>query len=118
MRSIQTDLPRMQYEVHRTDRPFHVRFQERFRDYKYVNIKSKFSQHLLDNKHSIGPIENITDIIHTTIKGRLLDTIERLFYIYNETRRNNQIKDKCAAKPNVMFDTVILEDTDRAHFTS
>ena len=57
------------------------------------------------------------DVIHTTRKDRLLDTIER-FYIYNETRRNNQINDKCTAKPNVVFETVILEDTDRAHFTS
>jgi len=107
MRSIPTDLPRMQYKIHRTDRPFHVRFQERFRDYKYANIKSKFAQHLLDNKHFIGPIENIMDLIHTTSKGRLLDAIERLFYIYNESLRNNHIKDKCAAKPNVVFDTVI-----------
>jgi len=45
--------------VGQTDRPFHVRFQEHFRDYKYANNKSKFAQHLLDNRHSIGPIENI-----------------------------------------------------------
>jgi ferritin-like metal-binding protein YciE len=97
--------------------PFNVRFQEHFRDYKYSNNKSKFAQHLLDNKHTIGPIENIMDVIHTASKGRLLDTIEKI-YIYNETRRNNQIKDKCTVKPNVVFETVILENTDRAHFTS
>jgi len=58
------------------------------------------------------------DVIHITNKGRLLDPIERLFYIYNETRRNNKINDKCTAKPKVVFNTVILEDTDRAHFTT
>jgi hypothetical protein len=31
-----------------TDRPFHVRFQEHFRDYKYAN-KSKFAHRLQDN---------------------------------------------------------------------
>jgi len=78
--------------IGQTDRPFHVRFQEHFFNYKYANNKSKFTQNLLDNKHSIGPIENIMDVIHTTSKGRLLDLIER-FYIYNETHRNNQIND-------------------------
>jgi len=93
--------------------PFHVRFQEHFRDYKYAN-KSKFAQHLLDNKHSIGPTENIMNVIHTTSKGKMLDTMEK-FYIYKKTRINNQINDKCTVKPNVVFETLILEDTDRAH---
>jgi hypothetical protein len=51
-------------------RPFHVRFQEHFRDYNYVNNKSKFALHLLENEHSIGPVANIMDIAHTTNKGR------------------------------------------------
>jgi len=59
-----------------------VRFQEHFSDYKYANSKSKFTQHLLDNRHSLGSTEDIMDIIHTTNKGRLLDTTDR-FYIYN-----------------------------------
>jgi len=41
--------------IGQTGRHFPVRFQEHFRDYKYPNNKSKFAQHLLDNKHSIGP---------------------------------------------------------------
>ena len=57
------------------------------------------------------------DEIHTASKGRLLDTIQK-FYIYNETTRDNQINDKCTVKPNIVFETVILEDTDRAHLTS
>jgi hypothetical protein len=96
--------------------PVHVRFQEQCHDYEYANNKSKFTQHLLDNIYCIGPIENIMDVIHTR-KGRLLDTIER-FYIHTETCRNNQISNKCTAKPNEVFETVILEDTNRAHFTS
>jgi hypothetical protein len=78
--------------------------------------KSKFAHHLLDNKHFIGPIENIMDVIHTTNKGKMSDTMEK-FYIYKETRINNQINDKCTVKPNVVFKTLILEDTDRAHIT-
>ena len=56
------------------------------------------------------------DVIHTTGKGKMLDTMEK-FYIYKETRINNQIHDKCTVKPNVIFDTLILEDADRAPST-
>jgi len=56
------------------------------------------------------------DVIHITSKGKILDTMEK-FYIYKETRINNQINDKCTVKPNVIFETLILEDTDRAHIT-
>jgi hypothetical protein len=34
-------------------------------------------QHLIDNEHSIGPIENIMDIVQTTSKGRMFDTMEK-----------------------------------------
>jgi hypothetical protein len=93
-----------------------VRLQEHFRDYKYANNKSKFAQHLLDNSQSIAAIESIMNVLYTTNKGRLLDTVER-FYIYNETRKNNQINDKNTAKPNIIFETIIREDTNRAHTT-
>jgi hypothetical protein len=51
--------------IGQTDRPFHLRFQEHFCDHKYANNKSKFAQHLLDNKNSISPIENIMDVLDT-----------------------------------------------------
>jgi len=76
-----------------TGRPFHVRFQEHFKDYKYANNKSKFAQHLLEQNHSIGPIENVMEILFATNKGKLMNTIER-FYIYKERYTNNQINDK------------------------
>jgi hypothetical protein len=62
-------------------RPFKVRFQEHLRDFKYGNNKSKFAQHLLENRCAIGPMDNIMDIIHITNKGKMMDTLER-FYIY------------------------------------
>jgi len=52
-----------------TVRPFRVRFQENFRDFKYGNGKSRLTAHLLENKHSIGPIDNIMENLHTTRKG-------------------------------------------------
>lgn len=51
-----------------TGRPFHIRSQEHFHNFKYRNVKSKFANHLLDNKHSNGPMGDIMDILHVTRK--------------------------------------------------
>jgi len=87
-------------------RPFYIRFQEYFWDYKYGNRKSKFAQHLLDNKHSTGLMENIMEILHITRKRKIMNTLERC-HIYNETKLDNQIYDKCIVKPNIIFDMII-----------
>jgi hypothetical protein len=55
---------------------------------KYGNGKSRFAAHLLENKHSICPMDNIMETLHTTGKGRMMDTLER-FYIFLETKINN-----------------------------
>jgi hypothetical protein len=59
-------------------------------------------------------MENIVDVIHTAGEGRMLDMMEKL-YIYKETEINNQINEKCTVRPNVIFETLILENTDRVH---
>jgi hypothetical protein len=82
----------MKYTGH-TGRPFRIRFQEHFRDFKYSNGKSRFAAHLLENKHSIGPMDNIMETLHPTGKGRMMDTLER-FYIFRENKRNNRINDR------------------------
>jgi hypothetical protein len=56
------------------------------------------------------------DIIRTTNKGQMLNILEK-FYIHKETSINNQINDKCTFRPNVIFDTLVQIDTDRAHRT-
>jgi hypothetical protein len=62
-------------------------------------------------------VEALMDVIYTTSKGEMLNTIEK-FYICKETRINSQINDKCTVKPNIIFDTVVLNDTGRAHCAS
>jgi len=57
-----------------------------------MGTKSKFAQHLLENKHAFSPIEDIMDIVHESNKGKVMDTLER--YIYKETKSNNQIHDR------------------------
>jgi len=58
-------------------RPFHIRFQEHYRDFKYANNKSKFAQHIIEEGHSFGPMNEIMDSLHVTSKGRMLDALEK-----------------------------------------
>jgi len=122
-----------------TGRPFKTRFQEHQRDFKYGSNKSKFAQQLLDNRHAIGPTNNIMETTYITNKGKMMDTIE-IYYISRETKNNNQINplnaelnpichllallgahhilylsrirvnDKLTVKPNAIFDVVVRED--------
>jgi len=79
------------------------------RDFKNNNRKSKFAQHLLDEGHAIGNIEDIMKITHITRKGRMLNTLEN-FQIYRETKAENQINDRLTTKENKIFETVLQHD--------
>jgi len=98
-------------------RPFKVRLRDNLRDFEYGNNKLKFAQHLLENRDVIGPMENIMDIIHITNKGKMMNTLER-FYIYKETKSNNQINDKLTVKANAIFETVVHKDPYIGHTQS
>jgi hypothetical protein len=56
--------------IGQTGGQFRIGFQEHFRDNKCMKNKSKFAQHLLQNEHPIGPMENTMDIIYTTGKAK------------------------------------------------
>jgi hypothetical protein len=59
----------------------------------------------------MGPII-IMSTIHITNKGRLMDTLEK-FYIFCETKTDNQINDKLAVRPNIIFRTIVQKDPHR-----
>jgi hypothetical protein len=63
--------------IGQTGRSFQKTFKEHLHDFKYNIHKSNFATHLLDNNHSIGPINDIMQILYTTSKGRFMDKIER-----------------------------------------
>jgi hypothetical protein len=68
-----------QKDIGQTWSSFEKRFQEHLRDYKDRNGKSKFAQHLLDNEHSIGPMEDVMKILYINIANCVLlikDTID------------------------------------------
>ena len=98
--------------VGQTGRFSHIRFSEHFRDFKYANRKSRFSQHLLESNHSFGPIDSIMKILHSTNKGKQMDTLQK-FHIYKVTCENVKINDKNTSRPNAIFDTIIREEANR-----
>ena len=53
-------------------------------------------------------------ILHISRKGNIMNTPDRV-HKYNETRLDNQIRDKCAVKCNIIFDTVIHKNSHRGH---
>jgi hypothetical protein len=98
--------------IGQTGRSFQKRYQEHFHDCKYNKCKSKYATHLLENHHSIGPVQETMQIIYTINKGRLMDTIEK--YIFKETQQNNQINDRDTVKYNAIFDTIVRQTNYRA----
>ena len=100
--------------VEQTGRPFHVRFREHYRDYKYANNKSKFAQHVIEEGHAFGPMNDIMDIVHIASKGRMLDTLER-FYVYRETKLRTQINDKLTVQSNPIFKALIQNNPHKEH---
>jgi hypothetical protein len=96
------NLTGLQYEIYWTDwQPFYIRYKEHFLDFKNVNGKSKFAQHLLKNKHSIRRMDDIMYILHVTKRGGLMNTFGR-FYIYNETILDNQSAPRSATVIEVL----------------
>jgi hypothetical protein len=91
--------------VGQTERPFKTRFKEHYSDFKNAHSKSKFAQHVIEEGHSFGPMHEIMEPLRIANKGRMLDTLER-FYIYKETKLNNQINDRLTVQYNPIFETI------------
>ena len=91
-----------------------MKFREHYRDYKYTNNKSKFAQHVIEEGHAFGPMDDIMDVVHIANKGRMLDTLER-FYINRETQLGTQINDKLTLQSNPIFEALIQNNPHRGH---
>jgi hypothetical protein len=54
------------------------------------------------------------EAIHLIKEDGLMNTLEK-FRVYNTIRSENQINDRCATKPNILFGMLILNNSDRGH---
>jgi hypothetical protein len=76
-----------------TGRSFDKRYEEHLQSYKYNPQNSKLAQHTVESKYRFGKKTDIMTIKFFGKKGKYLDTVEK-FYIYQETKKNNQLNDK------------------------
>jgi hypothetical protein len=67
-----------------------------------VSLPTQTTQHIIDEVHPFGPLNDIRGIIHIAKKGRMLDTLEK-FYIYG--RQNMEI--------NPIFEALVQHTSDR-----
>jgi len=89
-----------------TGHPFHIRFREHNNDFKYANNRSTFAQQIINEGYSFGPMNDVMNIIHFVRKGKILDTLEKI-YIYREIKNENQINDRLTAQSNPIFETIV-----------
>ena len=95
-----------------TGRSFQIRFREHKPHYKYMCRKSKHAQHLLDEGHTFGPMEEVMHVIQYARKGRMMNEMEN-FHIYDTTIRGVQINDKMTVQETPIFDIILRHIDDR-----
>lgn len=54
-------------------------FNEHLQCFKNCETDSKFAEHIYNNKHIFGPIEEITDVLHVINKGNHMNNVEKLY---------------------------------------
>jgi hypothetical protein len=94
-----------------TGQSFEKRYKEHLQLFKYNTQNSKFAQHIIELGPEFGKKSDIMTIKFLGKKGKYLDTIEK-FYIYQETKRNNQINDKHTVIYNKIFETILQNKQD------
>jgi hypothetical protein len=60
----------------------------------------------------VGSIDNTMNITHAIKNSRHKNTLEK-YYLYLETKRENQINDKYTVGASYLFDTIIRNETYR-----
>jgi len=100
--------------IGQTGRQFSCRYKELKTAWHNQNTTSNFAQHLTEEAHSFGPMNQIMEIIHCHKKGAHLNTLER-FHIHTESIRNNHLNDPQTKHPNAIFDTLTKNDRPTDH---
>jgi rRNA maturation protein Nop10 len=92
--------------VGQTGRRFSLRYNEHRRAFYKNSPSSSFAQHLLDETHPFGPINDIMQVLHHQRKCPHLNTMER-FDIYTEYTAGSHLNDEHTISPNKIFDSLI-----------
>jgi hypothetical protein len=67
--------------IGQTGRSLKTRFKEHIRNIRFNKEESAYAQHILNQGHQYGPMEQIMDIAEQVQKGNLMN-IKENYYIY------------------------------------
>jgi len=95
--------------VGQTGRQFSSRSKEHKTAWRNHSTTSNFAQHLIEEAHAFGPMNQIMEIVHYHKKGAHLNTLEK-FHIHIESVKNNHLNDPQTIHPNAIFDALIKTD--------
>jgi hypothetical protein len=84
---------------------FKTRYKEHIYAIRTNKPSSKYAEHMLNEGHTYGTIEDTLDILHTNKKGRILDTLER-YYIYRLKKHKLHMNDMYGDKHNPIFELI------------
>ena len=92
--------------VGQTGGRFPIRYNEHDKSFYNYSHTSSFAQHLHEQAHSFGLVDNFKQVIHHHKKGAHLNTVER-FYIYADYVANNHLNDNHSVFPSKIFDNLL-----------
>jgi hypothetical protein len=83
--------------IGQTGRNLKTRFKERIRNIRFNKNESAYAQHILNQGHQYGSIEQIMEIIEQARKGDLMN-IEESYYIYKYEQTKELIEEQISKK--------------------
>jgi hypothetical protein len=92
--------------VGQTGRSFHTRFKEHKGDFDNNNNKSLFAKHLLEEGHSLQPIESCMKILEYQRKSQKLNTLEQ-YHIYRLTKTEQPLNEQYTGTQNPIFESIL-----------
>jgi len=83
-----------------------IRHNEHIRYIKRNNPQSAYAQHILNNRHEYGTIDNLMTLLKPSHNQHLLTTYEQ-FYIHSFHKHGNLISKQSPGSPNSLFELAI-----------
>jgi hypothetical protein len=91
--------------IGQTGRTFNTRYKEHIYDIKSNSNNTGYSKHILDTRHSYGPMVDTMDVIRINNKGKYLNTLEK-YYIYKISRKGLHMNDMNINEHNPLFEVL------------
>jgi len=92
--------------VGQTSRNLKTRYNEHIRYIKNNNPKLAYAQHILNNRHEYGTMDNLMPLLKPIHNQHLLTTYEQ-YYIHFFHKHGNLISEQSPRSPNPLFDLTI-----------